>query len=209
MLNKIKIIGMFLKKEQPESKIEDVNLASQEAENETNKSPSKLESEGESGWEPWLRFSLMVWAPSGSKTTLRCVAQGEIAEKIKNEVNQEEVIEVRGYLRNEKEGKQIIIKVVEFSKLNLDFEEVDKDNSNQVRLIGKIINNLQAAEILSFKLAVPREGIKFPLFFCRVNEKELIPEFSEKLKKADIILLEGFLQTQKIVKEEGSEKKIE
>ena len=151
----------------------------------------------------------MVWAPSGSKTTLRCIAQGEIAEKIKNEVNQEEVIEVRGYLRNEKEGKQIIIKVVEFSKLGLDFEEVDKDNSNQVRLIGKIINNLQAAEILSFKLAVPREGIKFPLFFCRVNEKELIPEFSEKLKKADIILLEGFLQTQKIVKEEGSEKKIE
>ena len=200
---------MFLKKEQPESKIEDVNLASQEARNEMNKSPSKLESEGESGWEPWFRFSLMVWAPSGSKTTLRCVAQGEIAEKIKNEVNQEEVIEVRGYLRNEKEGKQIIIKVVEFSKLNLDFEEVDKDNSNQVRLIGKIINNLQAAEILSFKLAVPREGIKFPLFFCRVNEKELIPEFSEKLKKADIILLEGFLQTQKIVKEEGSEKKIE
>ena len=209
MLNKIKIIGMFLKKEQPESKIEDVNLASQEARNEMNKSPSKLESEGESGWEPWFRFSLMVWAPSGSKTTLRCVAQGEIAEKIKNEVNQEEVIEVRGYLRNEKEGKQIIIKVVEFSKLDLDFEKVDKDNSNQVRLIGKIINNLQAAGILSFKLAVPREGIKSPLFFCRVNEKELIPEFSEKLKKADIILLEGFLQTQKIVKEEGSEKKIE
>jgi len=209
MLNKIKIIGMFLKKEQPESKIEDVNLASQEARNEMNKSPSKLESEGENGWEPWFRFSLMVWAPSGSKTTLRCVAQGEVAEKIKNEVNQEEVIEVRGYLRNEKEGKQIIIKVVEFSKLDLDFEKVDKDNSNQVRLIGKIINNLQAAGILSFKLAVPREGIKSPLFFCRVNEKELIPEFSEKLKKADIILLEGFLQTQKIVKEEGSEKKIE
>jgi len=209
MLNKIKIIGMFLKKEQPESKIEDVNLASQEARNEMNKSPSKLESEGENSWEPWFRFSLMVWAPSGSKTTLRCVAQGEIAEKIKNEVNQEEVIEVRGYLRNEKEGKQIIIKVVEFSKLDLDFEKVDKDNSNQVRLIGKIINNLQAAGILSFKLAVPREGIKSPLFFCRVNEKELIPEFSEKLKKADIILLEGFLQTQKIVKEEGSEKKIE
>jgi len=200
---------MFLKKEQPEGKIEDVNLASQEAENETNKSPSKLESEGENGREPWFRFSLMVWAPSGSKTTLRCVAQGEIAEKIKNEVNQEEVIEVKGYLRNEREGRQIIIKVVEFSKLNLDFEKVDKDNSNQVRLIGKIIDNLQASEILTFRLAVPREGIKSPLFFCRVNEKELIPEFSKKLKKADIILLEGFLQTQKIVKEEGSGKKIE
>src|SRR6185503_9991208 len=125
----------------------------------------------------------------------------EIAEKIKNEVNQEEVIEVRGYLRNEKEGKQIIIKVVEFSKLDLDFEKVDKDSSNQVRLIGKIIDNLQATEILTFRLAVPREGVKSPLFFCRVNEKELIPEFNTKLKKSDIILLEGFLQTQKIVEE--------
>src|SRR6185369_7022312 len=202
MLNKIKIIGMFLKKEQPESKIEDVNLASQEARNEMNKSPSKLESGKENGREPWFRFSLMVWAPSGSKTTLRCVAQGEVAEKIKNEVNQEEVIEVRGYLRNEKDSRQIIIKVVEFSKLNLDFEKVDKDNSNQVRLIGKIIDNLQfpednPPEILTFRLAVPREGVKSPLFFCRVNEKELIPEFNTKLKKSCIILLEGFLQTQK------------
>ena len=51
---------------------------------------------------------------------------------------------------------------------------------------------------MPFKLAVPREGIKLPLFFCRVNEEELIPQFKEKLKKGDIILLEGFLQTQKV-----------
>jgi len=52
MLNKIKIIGMFLRKEQTESKIEDVNLASQEAKNEADKSPSKFESEEENGREP-------------------------------------------------------------------------------------------------------------------------------------------------------------
>ncbi|CAG8840202.1 10012_t:CDS:1, partial [Racocetra persica] len=36
----------------------------------------------------------------------------------------------------------------------------------------------------------------------------LVDEFNEKLQKGDVILLEGFLQTQKIVEEEEGEKKI-
>jgi hypothetical protein len=148
---------------------------------------------------------------------LRCIAQGEVAERIKKEIEEEieeeKVIEVRGYLRNEKIGRQIIIRVVEFNKLALNFNEINPKNSNQVRLLGKIITDLQPpenkrnSEILSFKLAVPREGVISPLFFCRINEKELIPEVNEKLKKGDVVLLEGFLQTQKIVKETGGDKK--
>jgi hypothetical protein len=219
MLNKIKVIGMFLKTEQPENKIENVNSVSQETENETDKTSSKLEAERGSSREPWFRFSLMAWTPSGSKTVLRCIAEREVAERVKKEVGDKEVIEVRGYLRNESSGLQIIIKVVEFSKIDPNFEEVDKSNSNQVRMLGKIINDLHFIkdkwnrEVLSFKLVVPREGVKLPLFFCRVNdranEKGLIPKFKEKLKKGDIILLEGFLQTQKVEEAaEGGETKI-
>jgi Single-strand binding protein family len=208
MLNKIKVIGMFLKKEQPEDKINDVNPNSQGAENEIEKLLSKPEVEDKNSREPWFRFSLMVWAPSGSKTILRFVAQGEVAERIKKEVNQEEVMEVCGYLRNEKSGRQIIIKVVEFSKLDIHFEKIDKDSSNQVRLIGKIIDDLQALEnnpeVLSFRLAVPREGVKSPLFFCR-TKGELISEIKSNLKKGDVIRLEGFLQT---VKAEDKNSKI-
>jgi single-stranded DNA-binding protein len=58
-------------------------------------------------------------------------------------------------------------------------------------------------------LAVPREGVRLPLFFCRVNEKDLITEFKEKLKKGDIIILEGFLQTQKVEKIVEGQIKIE
>ncbi|MEG7979137.1 MAG: single-stranded DNA-binding protein [Mollicutes bacterium UO1] len=101
----------------------------------------------------------------------------------------------------------MLIKISEFKKLDADFK-IDKERANQVRLIGKIITDLQEQitnkrnpEILSFKLAVPREGNKSPLFFCRVHGQELISEVSEKLKKGDIIFLEGFLQTKKI--EEG------
>ena len=156
----------------------------------------------------------MVPTPSGSLTILRCIAQGETAEKIDKEVQEEEIIEVRGFLRNEKDSRQIIVRVVEFNKLNLTFAEINSNNSNQVRLIGKIITDLQSSEdkqnpeILSLKLVVAREGVKSPLFFCRVNEKELIPEFNEKLRKGDVILLEGYLQTQKILEENEGEKKI-
>lgn len=204
MLNKIKIIGkVIINKEQNERRINDIDFTSQEAVNEADKSQSKPELKK----EPWLYFSMLVPTPSGSLTILRCITQGETAERIIKEVEEEEIIEVRGYLRNEKDGRQIIIRVVEFSKLDLNFEEIKKENSNQVRLLGKIITDLQAPEnkrnpeILSFKLAVPREGVKSPLFFCRVHG-ELISEVNEKLKKGDIILLEGFLQTKKI--EEGT-----
>ena len=47
MLNKIKVIGMFLKKEQPENKIEDVNSAFQGVEKEMDNSSSRLEADKE------------------------------------------------------------------------------------------------------------------------------------------------------------------
>jgi hypothetical protein len=102
---------------------------------------------------------------------------------------------------------------VEFNKLDIDFEKIDKSSSNQARLLGKIITDVRPpksnSEILSFRLAVPREGVKSPIFFCRVNEKELIPEVNERLKRGDIILLEGFLQTLGIEeKAEAGEKKV-
>lgn len=141
------------------------------------------------------------------------MAQGEIIKKIE-ETEENDVIEVKGYLRNEKDGRQIIIKVVEFDKLNLSAEEISKKNPNRVRLLGKIITDLQDLEresqrksdVLSFKLAVPREGVKLPLFFCRAHDK-LISEINKNLKKGDIILLEGFLQTKKVEETNDSEKK--
>ena len=146
------------------------------------------------------------------------------------------MVEIYGYLRNEfhkgpendsenemnENDRQILIRVVEFSKLDLTFDELielvkeDKKDANQVRLIGKIVTDLQAPalgsrrnpEKLVFRLVVPREGVKLPLYFCRINEEGLIPKFKERFKKGDIILLEGFLQTEKRLKEEEDKKKI-
>ena len=207
MLNKIKIIGEVLPieiKEEIEKNFYHHDSTSEEAVNDSDKSQSKHDSEKEIR-EPWFYFSLSVTNPNRSSTILRCVAQGENAERIKKEIKGGELVQIRGYLRNERDGRQILIKVLEFKKLDADFV-IDKEKSaNQVRLIGKIITDLQEQiankrnpEILSFKLAVPREGNKSPLFFCRVHGEKLITEFSEKLKRGDIILLEGFLQTKKI-----------
>jgi len=207
MLNKIKLIGKFLPtqiKEQSEREVDNTDSALNETTNDFD-NPEKEKR------EPLFYFSLSVINPSCSKTILRCVAYGEIAKKIEKEnqeiaKDEEVVVEVRGYLRNEKQknelkdGRQILIRVLEFNRLDLNFNDIDKKNSNQVRLLGKIITDLQAPqdkpnlEVLSFKLAVPREGNKSPLFFCRA-QGELIPEIKGKLKKGDIILLEGFLQT--------------
>jgi single-stranded DNA-binding protein len=139
------------------------------------------------------------------------MVQGEIIKKIEDS-KENDIVEVKGYLRNEKDGRQIIIKVVEFDKLNLSAEEISKRNPNRVRLLGKIITDLQDLEsqrksdVLSFKLVVPREGVKLPLFFCRANDR-LISEINKNLKKGDIILLEGFLQTKKVEEAIDSEKK--
>ena len=210
MLNKIKIIGKILLNE-----IKDENEKSDsELGNDLQEVGGELEKSGNEKREPWFYFSVEVLCPSGSLSIIRCIAQGEMAERIKKEVKKDEVIEIHGYLRNEKNSRQILVRVVEFSKIEIDLERIGEVNSNQVRLIGKIITDLQAAdskpnpETVSFKLAVPREGVKSPLFFCRVNEKELIPEFNEKLRKGDVIFLEGYLQTQKILEENDGEKKI-
>lgn len=220
MLNKIKIIGKIVNKDKElnEKKKDDTVAVVLETMPETDELPTEAKPESkfpEKKREPWFHFNLFVPVPSGSLTVLRCITQGEIAARINKEVQEEEVIEVQGYLRNEKDSRQILVRVTEFEKLDINFSKISLENSNQVRLLGKIISDWQPSEynkrnpeVISFKLAVPREGVRAPLFFCRINEKELVDEFNEKLQKGDIILLEGFLQTQKIVEEEEGEKKV-
>ncbi|CAI2161869.1 5534_t:CDS:2 [Funneliformis geosporum] len=159
-----------------------------------------------------IYFSLEVPNPNNATTILRCVSQGEIAERIEKELQKEDIIEVRGYLRNERnystvsdgeKNRQILTKITDFVKLDIKFEEIDKKNSNQVRLIGKIITDFKDPdekrnpELLTFKIEVPRERNPSPLFFCRA-QGELVADFNQHLSKGDIIFLEGFLQAKKI-----------
>src|SRR5437764_3980935 len=125
MLNKVKLIGKVL--------------------------PLKIK-EKEEKRELKIYFSLEVPNPSNATTILRCVSQGEIAERIQKELQEGDIAEIRGYLRNERsylpisdknENRQILTKVTEFTKLEIGFKEIDKKNSNQVRLIGKIITDFR------------------------------------------------------------------
>lgn len=175
MLNKIRVVGKVL--------------------------PIELEEKSETG-ELLAYFSLLVNNPNDVRTVLRCHARGEIATELEKEVRKEEILEVRGYLQNEKEGRQIIIRVLEFSKL----ESSDGCNFfNQAQLLGKIITDLAIKEnnqLLSFKLEVSTKENKFNSFFCRV-QGELVSEIVKYLKRGDVVLLEGFLQTKKINSDES------
>jgi ribosomal protein S6 len=184
MLNKIKIVGKVLPAE--------LKIKEEERKN-----------------EPILYFSLLVPSPSGSLTILRCVSQGETAKDIEKEIKQDEILEVKGYLRNEKSGRQILVKVVGFTKLDINIDKINRNSSNQLRMLGKIATDFKVREtekglkVLSFRIVVPREGNNLPFFFCRVKGTEkIINEINSKLKKNDIVLLEGFLQTKKVVEGE-------
>ena len=187
MLNKIKIVGeIFL----------------------PIKKGKKYETEEESRGAITY-FSLRTPTPSNSLSILRCFARGEVAERLEQETNPGEVLEISGYLRNEKESRQILIVVVKFAKLTIQPSEISSETANQVQLIGKIITDLQtyqnqdgssAPVVLSFKLSVPREKNEFPLYFCRA-QGQLVTDIFKQLKKNDIILLEGYLQTVKVASE--------
>src|SRR5437763_1256318 len=90
-------------------------------------------------------FSLLVVNPNKTETLLRCHVSGKTAFEIEKEVEKEQVIEVRGYLRNEKKGRQIIVQVLGFSKLENE-EEVSDFSANKVQLLGKIITDLTSKE---------------------------------------------------------------
>ena len=182
MLNKIKVIGKILPFESKER-------------NEMWKE------------NPIIYFSLLVINPNNSSTILRCLAYGEIATKIKSEARGEEVVEISGHLKNERVGRQILVKVQEFTKLELDFEAVDFENSNQVQLRGKAVDfkfqpNQENPENLSFQIMLPYKRNMLVGFFCRV-QGELVPKISSQLKESQEVLVEGFLQTKKIVENEG------
>jgi hypothetical protein len=188
MLNRIKVIGKVLPIEAKE-----------------NPNPEKE--------RLVIYFSLLVTNPTGSETILRCVAQGEMAEKLEKEVKNDEILEVVGYLRNEKVGMQILIKILKFTKLDINFEDIDNNRSNQVCLLGKIVKDKKNQEgdislrqsnagIVSFRLLVPwKGGNERATYFCR-SSKKLVPEITSRLKAGDVIFLEGFLQTKKNKREE-------
>src|SRR4051794_33494845 len=108
MLNKIKIVGKVLPIDIKEKDRE---------ERERN--------------EHIFYFSLLVSNPSGSLTILRCVVQGEKAEEIEKEIRQDELLEIKGYLRNEKSGRQVLVKVIDFTKLDIIIsDKIDNTQSN-------------------------------------------------------------------------------
>src|SRR5437868_12013634 len=80
-------------------------------------------------------FSLLVTNPNGVRSLLRCHASGKVALALEKEASEDEIIEVKGYCRDEKEGRQIIVQVLEFNKL----ENIPDDAVNQVRLLGRVI----------------------------------------------------------------------
>ena len=154
-------------------------------------------------------FSLRVPTPNNSLSIIRCFAQREIAESLEKETNPGDILEVKGYLRNERENRQMLVIVVKFTKLTIKAEEINPETSDQVQLIGKVITDLQDyqnsspdSSVLSFKISVPREKNEFPLYFCRAHG-QLVTEIQKQLKKNDIILLEGYLQTVKVASETG------
>src|SRR4051794_23882637 len=85
-------------------------------------------------------FSLQVINPNNSISIQRCLATGEMAEKIEKEISAGEVAEIEGYLRNEKIGRQILIKVIEFNKLAIRPADIEYEQSNQVQLRGKVMD---------------------------------------------------------------------
>jgi Single-strand binding protein family len=193
MLNKIKIIGeVFLP---IKTKIKIINKVKEDGVEEEEKRVTAY-------------FSLRVPTPNNSLSILRCFAQREIAESLEQEVGPGDVIEVKGYLRNERENRQMLVIAVKFTKLDIKVEEIDCETSDQVQLIGKIITDVQGYQtnavppVLSFKISVPREKNEFPLYFCRA-QGQLATEVQKQLKKNDIILLEGYLQTVKVPSDTG------
>jgi hypothetical protein len=105
-----------------------------------------------------------VPTPNLSLSIIRCFAQREIAESLEQEISPGDVIEVEGYLRNERRNLQILVITTKFTKLAIRPEEIDPETSDQVQLVGKIITNqgyqnnqddFSSPAMLSFKLLVP------------------------------------------------------
>src|SRR4051795_11004522 len=149
MLNKIKIIGeVFLP---IKTKIKIINKVKENGVEEEEKRITTF-------------FSLRVTTPNNSLSIIRCFAQREIAESLEQEVGPGDVIEVKGYLRNERENRQMLVIAVKFTKLDIKPEEINCETSDQVQLIGKIITDVQGYQnnsenssvpaVLSFKMSV-------------------------------------------------------
>lgn len=158
-------------------------------------------------------YTIVVKTPNKSLTLIRCVVkQIENIERWNKELEDGCVVEVRGYLRNEIKGKQILVRVVSWKRLDLDFEGLSELGCNKVRLVGKVMSDLDSREgeemnssisgTSSFKVysqhQLTNNGNN--VYFCRINSKKRIPEIS-KVKKGFIVMIDGFLQTKKVINE--------
>ncbi|RHZ35226.1 single-stranded DNA-binding protein [endosymbiont GvMRE of Glomus versiforme] len=188
MLNKIRVIGEILS-----------TTTNTEKQEEERTNDTGIELEKKIIDKSLAYFSLLVLNPSNSLTILRCEIRGEKAKKIGKEIGKGEVVEVKGYLRNEKFGFQIIIRVVE-----IDIKPRDTINVNQVQLLGRVFdfdfreNEEKSKSRLDVRISVPRDKNPLPSFFCNIRG-ELALEANSKLKNNDIVIFEGYLQTKKLV----------
>ncbi|CAI2172562.1 17523_t:CDS:10 [Funneliformis geosporum] len=149
----------------------------------------RKETEGE-GSKSVAFFSVLVINPTGSLTTLRCVARGQVMNDL-DSLENDDLVEVKGYIRNEKESRGILTKVTKITKL-----EPGAKPDNCLRLIGKIISDLELRKDndrskLTFRLVVPREERQLEenkrtdhssIFYCK-SQDDLATEFSKQLKK--------------------------
>lgn len=117
---------------------------------------------------------------------MQCFAERKTVERIKKEVGQEEVIEVLGYLRNRRTGLQIIIKVVEFSKVNLNFEKIDEDNQEKT-LTKSLIDtqiSIQQKEIKDLENKPNKTQAEEELL---ADKKKQLEELLKKLNQVRLI----------------------
>ena len=160
-------------------------------------------------------YTMVVKTPNNSITLIRCIVkQIENIEKWNRELDDGCTVEIRGYLRNEVKGKQILVRVISWEKIDTNFEELDETKCNQVRLLGKVVNDIDTKDleektnfpstttgVVSFKI-YSQQTISNGnnIYFCRVNSKKKIPELNQ-IKKGFIVAVDGFLQTKKVVNE--------
>jgi len=170
MLNKIKLIGKYFP-------------------------PQELKHKNESNI-PFIYFNLLVINPNNVTTILRCKAESSIAEQIYNEVKENEIIEIEGYL--ESVERENITRILKFLVIP------EEKYTNEVFLMGEIITEpeVQGREnekkIVSFKINCPSENGRHQRNFYFRSQGEMAEEVINKLQKGYLVSLEGFLQTKKI-----------
>lgn len=167
-------------------------------------------------YESSAYYNLLVKTPNGSVTLIRCVVQGENLIKWNEDFNEndlvqqdsETIVKIYGILKNEMRSRQIMVKINRWEKIEKSFEELEEEKSNFVKLAGEVTeirysnDENRSSDIVSIKILSSSSfyrGIdnKSNIFFCRINNDDHSLS-SLNLKKGDVVLIEGFLQTKKV-----------